>query len=75
MAGQQHDETVAQQDVTSHEKVVAETVTKSRNMRDTSYVALRATREVLRGGVQLSELYLSTIIYFRDIMCVCSSVH
>ena len=27
MAGQQHDETVAQQDVTPHEKVVAEAIT------------------------------------------------
>jgi hypothetical protein len=43
VAGQQQDETVAQQDVTSHETVVAETVTKSRNKRDTANVALRAT--------------------------------
>jgi hypothetical protein len=34
---------IAQQDVTSHEKVVAETVTKSRNMRDTA--SRRATRD------------------------------
>ena len=43
MAEQQHDETVAQQDVTSRETVVAEAVTKSRNKRDTANVALRAT--------------------------------
>jgi hypothetical protein len=43
VAGQQQDETVAQQDVTSHETVVAEAVTKSRNKRDTANVALRAT--------------------------------
>jgi hypothetical protein len=51
VAGRQHDETVAQQDVTSHEKVVAETVTKSRNMRDTAYVALRE-------GIALTEVNL-----------------
>ena len=45
MAGQQHDETVAQQDVTSRETVVAEVVTKSRNKRDTANVALRATTQ------------------------------
>ena len=54
MAGQQHDETVAQQDVTSHEAVVAETVTRSRDMRDTAYVALRATTSKLPSAKQVS---------------------
>ena len=47
VAGQQQDETVAQQDVTSRETVVAEAVTKSRNKRDTANVALRATTRIV----------------------------
>ena len=59
VAGQQQDETVAQQDVTSHETVVAEAVTKSRNKRDTANVALRATT---RSFTTLYLIYLISYV-------------
>ena len=64
MAGQQHDETVAQQDVTSRETVVAEVVTKSRNKRDTANVALRATtRRYMLASAMVMLLIVLLLIF------------